>query len=246
MVLDVTPRPGPDDGAADHTVTFQPAHLQLRGSSGPLSACVRWPGPTPPRPKPGLLVFVGGLPLGRHLGAAARLVLLGLDAGPGVDDAVSVTGWAADHASELGADADRLVVGGWGRGAWTAAAVAASARDEGWPPLRAQLLIAPTAPPTTDTPATPATTGTHAGTGLPSGAGAARFDDPTGLAPAVVVLPGRGDGDGGPAAAYVRRLRASGVPVEVVGLGDGGPDDDPVATVTAALDRAVGPGRDAA
>jgi acetyl esterase/lipase len=52
-----------------------------------------------------------------------------------VEDAVTVTGWAADHAAELGADPGRLLVGGEGGGAALAAAVAARARDAGWPPI---------------------------------------------------------------------------------------------------------------
>ena len=47
--------------------------------------------------------------------------------------------WAADHAHQLGADPDRLVVAGGG----LAAAVALHARDEGWPPLSRQVLIGP-------------------------------------------------------------------------------------------------------
>lgn len=236
MVLDVTSRPsGPD--------AFQPAHLQLRGSSGPLSARLCWPGPIPARPRPGLLVFLGALPVAQRLAVAAHLVLLGLDAGPGVDDAAAVTGWAADHAGELGADPDRLVVGGSGHDAWTAVAVAARARDDGWPVLRAQLLIAPTT-------ATATATDADAGTGLPSGAGAAALVDPTGLAPAVVVLAGRGDEGGGHAAGYVRRLRAGRVPVDVLGLDTGldtgGSSVADVADVAAALDRALTTGRDVA
>jgi hypothetical protein len=225
-VLDVTYRPsGPD--------AFQPAQLQLRGSSGPLSARLCWPGPAPPLPRPGLLVFLGGWPLGQRLAVAARLVLLGLDAGLGLDDAVSVTGWAADHAGELGADPDRLVVGGSGPDAWTAAVVAGRARDDGWPALRAQVLIAPTT-----------ATATPAGSGLPSGAGGSALVDPTGLARAIVVLDGKSAERGGNAAGYIRRLRAGGVHADVLGLD--GSHGDPVADVAAALDRALTTGRDVA
>jgi hypothetical protein len=47
--------------------------------------------------------------------------------------------WAADHAEQLGADADRLLVAG-GR---LAATAALHARDEGWPAVSRQLLIGP-------------------------------------------------------------------------------------------------------
>ncbi|MGI5230669.1 alpha/beta hydrolase [Actinoallomurus sp. CA-142502] len=60
-----------------------------------------------------------------------------------VRDAEATLGWAADHAAELGADPDRLVVAGAGPGAGPAAGVALSARDDGWPPIVRQLLIRP-------------------------------------------------------------------------------------------------------
>jgi hypothetical protein len=47
--------------------------------------------------------------------------------------------WAGDHAEQLGADGGRLIVAG-GR---LAAEAALRARDEGWPPLRRQILIGP-------------------------------------------------------------------------------------------------------
>ncbi|MEZ4331314.1 MAG: alpha/beta hydrolase [Myxococcota bacterium] len=58
-----------------------------------------------------------------------------------VEDAFSATVWAADQAAELRADAARLVVAGDSAGANLSAAVALRARDEGGPPLRAQILI---------------------------------------------------------------------------------------------------------
>jgi hypothetical protein len=47
--------------------------------------------------------------------------------------------WAGEHAGELGADGDRLLVAGGAR----AAMLALAARDAGWPVLRRQLLVRP-------------------------------------------------------------------------------------------------------
>ena len=170
--------------------TYQPARLHLRGATGTVSAQLAWPAPG--ASSPGLLVFLAGDPpegqapapavgLARRVGAAGALVVLALAAGS-VADAVAVTQWAADHAVELGADPGRLVVGGAGAGAWLAAAVAAAARDEGWPPVACQLLVEPTDP-------------------APPAGDLAR------LAPAVVLAPGA---DAAAAAAYAARLRAAG------------------------------------
>jgi hypothetical protein len=217
MVPHVT---APDPGRPRLPTAFQAAHLHLRGPSGPLSTCLRWPAPT--RRPPGLLVFLGGAggdapPLGPDLGRRAGLVLVALAPGT-VDDAVAVTQWAADHGAELGADAGRLVVGGVGRGAGGAAAVAARARDEGWPPLAAQVLVRPDGPPAT--------------------AGA-------GLAPAVIVAaagPGAGRAGAGRepgrvAADHAARLRAAGVATELV---DGPPVVDGGAALVTAVVAALG------
>ena len=51
--------------------------------------------------------------------------------------------WVADHAAELGGDADRLAVAGWSAGANLAAVVAQLARDAGGPDLAGQLLVTP-------------------------------------------------------------------------------------------------------
>lgn len=59
-----------------------------------------------------------------------------------VDDVWTVTRWVAEHAAEIGADADRLAVAGDSAGGNLAAVVAQSARDAGIP-LRFQLLWYP-------------------------------------------------------------------------------------------------------
>lgn len=58
-------------------------------------------------------------------------------------EAVSVLGWSAEHARELGCDPSRLLVGGERSGAVLAGSVAEHARDEGWPPVHGQLLVDP-------------------------------------------------------------------------------------------------------
>jgi acetyl esterase len=60
-----------------------------------------------------------------------------------VDDAWAATTWAADHAAELGADPERLVVAGDSAGGNLAAVVALRARDEGGPRIAFQYLIYP-------------------------------------------------------------------------------------------------------
>jgi acetyl esterase len=60
-----------------------------------------------------------------------------------VDDAHAALRWAHAHAHELGADPNRLAVAGDSAGANLSVAVTLRARDEGGPPLAAQLLIYP-------------------------------------------------------------------------------------------------------
>lgn len=60
-----------------------------------------------------------------------------------VHDAWTATQWVADHAAELGADPDRLVVAGDSAGGNLAAVVAMLARDRGGPSIAFQLLIYP-------------------------------------------------------------------------------------------------------
>ena len=60
-----------------------------------------------------------------------------------VDDAMAAATWIADHASELGIDAARLLVGGDSAGGNLAAVVAISARDGDGPAIAGQLLIYP-------------------------------------------------------------------------------------------------------
>jgi acetyl esterase len=59
------------------------------------------------------------------------------------DDCLFATRWAAEHASEIGADPARIVVAGDSAGGNLAAVTALRVRDEGGPALRGQLLLYP-------------------------------------------------------------------------------------------------------
>jgi acetyl esterase len=69
-----------------------------------------------------------------------------------VDDCFAVTKWIADHAADLGVDADRLAVGGDSCGGNLAAVVAQLARDQGGPSLAFQVLVYPITDHSFDTP----------------------------------------------------------------------------------------------
>ncbi len=115
------------------------ATLQLRGAP----SHVTWPPATSGPPALAVLLAADELeadPLRRALAVRARCVVLSVDdpsAGP------EVAAWAADHAAELGADPTRLIVAGHRDGARLAVAVALQARDDGWPRLAHQVLVAP-------------------------------------------------------------------------------------------------------
>ncbi|MEW9551142.1 alpha/beta hydrolase [Nonomuraea sp. NPDC050783] len=119
------------------------AETRLRGPAGPQQARTYWPLTAMTAP---MLVFLPaeGIeradPLCRDLCACAGVVVLSASYRrplwpDGCSDATFATEWAADHARELGADPDRLLVAGDGSGARLAAAVASRARERGWPPV---------------------------------------------------------------------------------------------------------------
>ncbi|HEV2887912.1 MAG TPA: alpha/beta hydrolase [Jatrophihabitans sp.] len=60
-----------------------------------------------------------------------------------VHDCYDAVRWIAEHAAELGVDPDRLAVGGDSAGGNLAAAVTLLAKQQGGPPLVAQLLVYP-------------------------------------------------------------------------------------------------------
>lgn len=119
------------------------ADTRLRGLAGPQPARTYFPSVAG---HPPMLVFLPaeGIEqadrLCRAVCTAAGVVVLSVSYRQplwpdGWSDATLATEWAADHARELGADPDRLLLAGAGGGAELAAAVAAHARERGWPPL---------------------------------------------------------------------------------------------------------------
>jgi hypothetical protein len=109
--------------------------LRLRGGAEPLFAEVVWPagdtagrsgvlvllvepGATRPvEPAPDVLTFVAGC--------------------RSVEDGLYALEWIADHAAQLGADGDRLLLSG---GTAVSDAVAARARETGWPRIARPVL----------------------------------------------------------------------------------------------------------
>jgi acetyl esterase/lipase len=76
--------------------------------------------------------------------AAASVLELGRSEGGSASGyEVATLGWAAEHARELGADPEKLVVGGQLAGAALAARLAVDARDSGWPVVSRQMLVRP-------------------------------------------------------------------------------------------------------
>lgn len=69
----------------------------------------------------------------------------------GLEDCYAATCWAVENAASLGADADRLAVGGDSAGGNLAAAVCLMARDRGGPVIEHQLLIYPVTDDNVDT-----------------------------------------------------------------------------------------------
>lgn len=211
------------------------ADLQLRGRTGPLRTRVHWPPPAGGPVPPPLFVF---LPTERedHLEPAvsrlAGVVVLAItDTRPtrlpdaaALVEATTATQWAADHAAELDADPRRVLLGGEGRGAWLAAAVALQARDEGWPALARQVLVVP---------ASPGSRGVSAAARLVS---AHRAPSLVGVAPATVLTVGDGP-SGADTLRYVSRLRAAGVGVD--DLHHRGPSAGLAPRLASALRRAV-------
>lgn len=129
------------------------ADLKLRGRHGSLPARVYWPtAVVPTAPKPLLVFFPATGPPGasaalcQQLCAEAGVVVLAASferTGEALPEAVAVTQWALDHAASLEGDPRWLLVGGQAVGGRLAAAVAAHARYEGWPPIAGLVLLEP-------------------------------------------------------------------------------------------------------
>lgn len=145
------------------------------------------------------------------------------------EDCYAATVWAAEHASELGADADRLTVGGDSAGGNLATVVTTMSRDRGGPEIRLQVLVYPVTDPEADLPSRHEngegyflTTSTMdwfhecylQGQDLHPYNAPLQNPDLSGLPPALVITaefdPLRDEGE-----AYGRRLEEAGVPVTV-------------------------------
>jgi acetyl esterase/lipase len=186
------------------------ADLQLRGRAGPLRTRVHWPpttGASVVRPLLVALPAAGTDALWATVSERTGVVVVAVS-DPRVSRAADQSAlaeatialqWAADHADELHADPERLLVGGEGTGAQLAAAVALEARDDGWPSVIGQVLVVTT---TSDTEA-----------------GVARFVPQlrgrslAGVAPAIMVIIGDGPHEAD-ARHYASRLRGAGIRVD--------------------------------
>ena len=90
-------------------------------------------------------------PLCRALCAGADVIIVSVDYRhapedrfpAAADDGFAALQWVAAHAAELGGSADRIAVAGWSAGGNVAAVVAQTARDQGGPALRGQMLLTP-------------------------------------------------------------------------------------------------------
>jgi alpha/beta hydrolase fold len=145
------------------------------------------------------LVFVPALaeagdsdPLCRLLCSAAVTVVITVPGPRGTDDDYELAAleWAVEHAADLGAQSEQLIVAGEGTGGAHAAGLAIRARDSGWPRLRRQILVYPSFTQTCPMPFLL-----------------------TGVAPATVISSDKRTDDG---STYATRLRASDIEVDVL------------------------------
>jgi acetyl esterase len=205
--------------------------------------------PDSPAPRPVIAFFHGGgfviCSVDTHDGLARRLanatgaVVVSVEyrLAPEVrcpdsaEDCYAATVWTHEHAGELGADSDRLMVAGDSAGGNLAAVVALMARERNTPPIMGQVLVYPVIDAACDAPSYtenaegyfltapgmrwfwdhylgPDGDGTH------HHASPIRASDLSGLPPAVVITaefdPLRDEGE-----AYADALEAAGVPVVV-------------------------------
>jgi acetyl esterase/lipase len=136
------------------------ADVQLRAPGGPLAARAYWPVPSGTVAAPALLVLLAGDGPGadgldrldalcRGVCAHIGLVVLSVthrSEAPGapdaaIEDSAAAVRWAADHAAQLGADPERLLVAGTGAGGRVANAVGRRARDDRWPEITLQVSV---------------------------------------------------------------------------------------------------------
>jgi hypothetical protein len=123
------------------------AQFHLRFGRTSLEAQIYWP-PRPLVPEAASLMVMladeakpgNAELLARGLSARADVVVLRV---PDRVQSLAALIWAADHAHELGGQADRVMVAGRGVSGAQAARLAIMARDNGWPILQRQVLVHP-------------------------------------------------------------------------------------------------------
>jgi hypothetical protein len=135
------------------------ADLRLRFDDVRLRGRVYWPRAAAAQPASPLILLcevteapvgAGGADgLSRLLCFTATAVVLAVTgprpagSAPGHTYERAALGWAAEHAAELGASPQRLLVAGQHAGAARAAWLAIEARDSGWPQISRQVLVHP-------------------------------------------------------------------------------------------------------
>lgn len=146
-------------GGGDPEPVSEVLDLQMPATGGPLPLRVYRPAGIADQPAL-VYFFGGGWTLGqietcdgicRTLANAVGCVVIaaGYRLAPehkfpgAVNDCYDAVSWIAEHAEELGIDPGRLAVGGDSAGGNLAAAVTLLARQQGGPPLAAQLLVYP-------------------------------------------------------------------------------------------------------
>lgn len=133
---------------------------QAPGGAGPIPIRVYTPCDAASQDLPGIVYFHGGTgifcDIGTHDGlcrmlanaSGCRVISVGYRLAPehpfpaAIDDAISITRWAAENAAELNLDAEHLVVAGDSHGGTMAAVVCQHARRDG-PRIALQVLLCP-------------------------------------------------------------------------------------------------------
>ncbi len=123
------------------------AQFHLRFGRTPLGAHIYWPRHPLLPEATSLMVLLEDDARAAHadlfgcgLSAGADIVVLRV---PDRVHSMAALIWAADHAYELGGQADRVMVAGRGVSGARAARLAITARDNGWPILQRQVLVHP-------------------------------------------------------------------------------------------------------